>query len=88
MSSIMHIYKLEGETSDEFVNENFKQRFLHVHQDGITYLIRMMDYAGKKLDPVKDSDEIVELMEDYDENCPEEIKKDFSKFLNNLEIKK
>lgn len=83
MNSILHIYKLDVNTSNEYVDENFKQRFFHIHIDkNTTYLIRMIDYIGKKLDYEKDKDEIIALMEEYDKNCPAEIKKVVTKFLN------
>jgi hypothetical protein len=83
MNSILHIYKVDVNTSNEFVDENFKQRFFHIHIDkNTTYLIRMIDYIGKKLDYEKDADEIMALMEEYDKNCPAEIKKVVTEFLN------
>jgi len=83
MNSILHIYKVDVNTSNEFVDENFKQSFFHIHVNkDTTYLIRMIDYIGKKLDYEKDADEIIALMKDYDKNCPAEIKKVVTEFLN------
>jgi hypothetical protein len=83
MNSVLHIYKVDVNTTNEFVDENFKQRFFHMHIDqNTTYIIRMIDYVGKKLDYEKDKDEIMALMNEYDKNCPEAIREIVTKFVN------
>lgn len=84
MGTILHIYKVEGKTTDKFIDENFTQRFIHLHAEGEshTIVIRAMDFAGKKLDTIKDEDEIVRVMKEVEESIPEEDRHKIGKFLS------
>ena len=83
MGKILHIYEIDQEvTTDEFVDENFQQRFVHIHLDnGKTILLRGMSFAGKKLDTIKDEDEMVKIFEEIEKEIPEEERTDIGKFL-------
>jgi len=65
---IMHIYKVDGETTDEEVDNHFTQRFSHVHIGSKTYIIRYLGYKGKKLNPETNGDEILYLMDQIKNN--------------------
>lgn len=67
-SGVMHIYKVDGETSDEEVDKHFTQRFSHVHIGSHTYIIRYLGYKGKKLNPETNGDEILYLMDQINNN--------------------
>ena len=84
MGTVLHIYKVEGITTDEFVDKNFTQRFIHLHsEDGShTVILRAMDFAGKKLDTITDEKEIVRIMEEIEETIPEEQRHLIGKFLS------
>lgn len=79
-SGIMHIYKINGQTSDEEVDKYFTQRFSHVHIGNQTYLIRYLGYKGKKLNPETNGDEILYLMDQIDNNMQDGDKETIQNF--------
>ena len=82
MGKILHIYEIDQETTDEFVDKNFKQRFVHVHfDDGSTILLRMLDFEGHKLDTITDEEKIVEYMKKVEEDIPENEREKIGRFL-------
>ena len=84
MATIIHIYEVDRETTDEFVDKNFTQRFIHMHlESGKTIVLRALDFAGKRLRMIEDSDEITELMEEISKEISEEDRMKIGKFLSN-----
>ena len=83
MGTILHIYKVDEDTTDEFVNENFTQKFVHLHlEDGTTVLFRSMHFSGKRLDTIKDEDEIIRIMKEVEKTIPEEDRHKIGEFLS------
>jgi hypothetical protein len=84
MGTILHIYEIDKETTDEFVEKNFEQRFLHMHLDKHkkTILFRALSFEGKKLDTITDEKEIKDIMEKIKEEIPEEERGELGKFLS------
>lgn len=67
-TGIMHIYKVNGVTSDDEVDKHFTQRFSHVHVGNQTYIIRYLGFKGKKLNPEIHGEEILYLMDQINNN--------------------
>lgn len=84
---ILHIYRIPGETTNEYVEENFRQNFVHLHdlENNETILFRSLTYKGEKLDTIKDEDKIVKIMEDITESLPEEERIEIGKALRGEE---
>lgn len=84
MGTILQIYEVEEDTTDEFVEKNFEQRFLHMHLDGRekTILFRALKFAGKKLDTITDEEEIIKVMKQIEEEIPEDERKKIGRFLS------
>jgi hypothetical protein len=79
MKTTFHIYKIEGEITDEMVDKNFTQRFAHLYNEdeNVTYLVRATDYIGEKLDTITE-EEIIQAMK---ETASEEDRDKVGKFL-------
>lgn len=67
-AGIIHIYKVNGDTTSEEVEDDFTQRFSHVHIGNQTYIVRYLGYKGKKLNPETNGDEILYLMDQINNN--------------------
>jgi hypothetical protein len=65
---VIHIYKVDKETTDDFVDKYFTQRFAHIHIGQDTYLVRYLGFKGQKLNPQTDADEIIYLMDQINNN--------------------
>jgi len=81
-SGIVHIYKVNGETSDEEVEKHFTQRFSHIHLGNQTYIVRYLGFKGKKLNPETNGDEILYLMDQIDNNMEDGDKEKIKDFAN------
>jgi len=79
-TGIVHIYKVDGETTDEEVDKHFTQRFSHVHVGKQSYVIRYLGFKGKKLDPEANGEEILYLMDQIDNNMKDEDKEQIKNF--------
>lgn len=79
-TGIMHIYKVNGETTDEEVEKHFTQRFSHIHLGNQTYIIRYLGYKGKRLNPEIHGDEILYLMDQINNNMEDGDKEKIQQF--------
>lgn len=86
---ILHIYRINEKTTDKFVDEKFKQRFLHIHtNEGETYIIRALDFVGEKLKFGSDDKEIIDLMESLKEHFGKDERKKIGDFLTGIREEK
>ena len=72
---IMHVYRVDRNTDDEFVDENFedfiRERFLHLHHiddDGNTmeqtYVIRLLSSAGELVEDEEEIEHVYEALQE------------------------
>ena len=81
-SGIVHIYRVEEQTTDESVNNDFTQNFAHVQVGNSTYIIRYLGYEGKKLNPTVDGDEILYVLDAIENGLEDGDKEKIQDFTN------
>ena len=68
MSAVIHFYLIDELATDDVIDQEFKQQFLHIHTGhGRTILVRKMPYIGEKIDP--SSEQMKEIL-DYIDRDP------------------